>query len=48
MCDDFSLALGETVLVFVLSVDAVLSMVVNVFAWNDVKKEDILFERFTL
>lgn len=48
VCDDFSKALGKTVLVFVLSVDAVLSMVVNVFAWNDVKKEDILFERFTL
>lgn len=47
VCDDFFVAPGETVLVFVLSVDAVLSMVVNVFAWNDVKKEEILFERFT-
>lgn len=47
VCDDFSVALGATELVFVLSVDAVLSTVVNVFAWNDVKKEDILFERFT-
>lgn len=42
---DFSVAIGETV--FVLPRDLVLSMAVNLLVWNDVKKEDILFERVT-